>query len=254
LIDIHCHILPGVDDGPETVEDSLNMAKMAVKSGITTIIATPHFNQRYKIKIHLILEKIQHLNNRLRDENINLNILPGQEVAIYGEILKDIEGGNIQSLCDTQYVFIEFPLNQVPIYTEQLIFDLQMKQFLPIIVHPERNAQFMKYPNLLYRLVRNGALTQITAASLVRGFGKEPMKFCEQLIEANLTHFIASDAHNISTRGFKLKEAYNRINDLFGKQYTFLFKENAELLIRGQMIQKLMPKRIEQKKTFGIFG
>ena len=253
MIDIHCHILPGIDDGPKTMEDSLNMARKAIDSGITTIVATPHLNRNYDNTRSVILEKVEQLNGRLKEEEIPLTVLPGQEIAIYGDIIDDIKRGIIQPLCGTQYVFIELPPNAVPMFAEKLIYDLQINQIIPIIVHPERNTQIVKQPELLYKLVKNGALTQITASSLLRGFGKETTKLAEKLIEANLVHFIASDAHNVGSRGFKLAEAYDRIDEAFGTDYTYLFIENAELLIRGQVVQKIQPEHIGRKKTFGIF-
>lgn len=253
LIDIHCHILPGVDDGPKTLEDSLDMARAAVDNGITTIIATPHFNCFFENKKVDILKKVVQLNERIREENIPLTILPGKEIAIYGDIIEDLEKGIIQSLCDTQYIFIELPLNHVPKYIDKLIYNLQVKKFVPIIVHPERNVQIVKQPELLYRLVKHGALTQITAASLVRGFGKETMKFTEKLIEANLVHFIASDAHNVGSRGFKLAEAYARVDKLYGTEYLYLLIENTELLVQGKMVNKLVPEHVRLKRIFSIF-
>lgn len=125
MIDIHCHILPGVDDGAQTMEESLEMAKEAVKEGITSIIATPHHNSSYQNEKLEILSKVNELNIRLKEEAIPLTILSGQEVRIYGELLEDLEKGTILPLCESQYLFIEFPSNHVPRYAERLLFDIQ---------------------------------------------------------------------------------------------------------------------------------
>ncbi|QCJ44769.1 tyrosine protein phosphatase [Bacillus sp. S3] len=253
MIDIHCHILPGIDDGAQNVEDSITMAKEAVKEGIHTIIATPHLNQQYDNRKLLINEKVEELNQGLQDAGVNMKVLPGQEPRIYGEIIADIEKGDIQTLNDSQYLFVEFPSSHVPRYTEKLLFDLQLKGLTPIIVHPERNAELMERPGTLYNLVEKGALTQVTASSLCGYFGKKIKNFSNQLIEANLTHFIGSDAHNVLNRTFKMDEAFSLIDSKFGTDYFYLFKENAELLVEKKNIMKEMPVQVKKKKKFLFF-
>ncbi|MCH6269420.1 tyrosine-protein phosphatase [Neobacillus citreus] len=253
MIDIHCHILPGIDDGAKNMEDSLIMAKEAARQGIHTIIATPHLNNSYDNRKPLIVEKVEHLNNALQEANIDVKILPGQEPRIYGEVIEDYEKGEIQTLNGTQYVFIEFPSNHIPRYTEKLLFDLQLKGLVPIIVHPERNSELIERPETLYRIVERGALTQVTASSLCGYFGKKIKTFSIQLIEANLTHFIASDAHNVSSRTFKMDEAFDFVESEFGIDYVYLFKENAELLVDGKNVVREVPMLIKKKKKFIFF-
>ncbi|CAM5390352.1 Tyrosine-protein phosphatase YwqE [Streptomyces afghaniensis] len=254
MIDIHSHILPGIDDGAQTIEDSINMAKEAVNEGITTIIATPHHkNNQYINKKSSILEKVNDLNAVLKQENIPLNILPGQEVRIYGEVIEDYYKEEILTLNHTKYLFIEFPSSSVPRYAERLLYDLQTEGIIPIIVHPERNKELQIKPDLLYQFVKNGALTQVTASSVAGYFGKNVKKFSEQLIEHNLTHFIASDAHNIHNRSFKVREALDMIEENFGLDYINLLIENAEFLIEDKNVIKVIPERIKRKKILGIF-
>ncbi|SFB04622.1 MULTISPECIES: tyrosine-protein phosphatase [unclassified Bacillus (in: firmicutes)] len=254
MIDLHCHILPGVDDGPETLADSLAMAKMATQEGIHTIVATPHhLNSTYTNPRWSILNKVEELNNALKQENIDITILPGQETRIYGEMIQGINEDDILTVASSPYVLVEFPSNSVPRYTEQLFFDLQLKGFIPVIVHPERNQELIENPDILYQLVKKGALTQVTAASIAGAFGKKIKNFSLQLVEANLTHFIASDAHNVSNRSFKLKEAYSIIRSKYGSDVEFMFKENAALIIEGKHAYKEAPERVKKKKFLNIF-
>ncbi|MGD6831753.1 tyrosine-protein phosphatase [Sutcliffiella halmapala] len=254
MIDIHCHILPSVDDGAKHMTESIEMARAAVQQGITTIVATPHHNDgKYMNKKEEILEKVEELNSRLKKEAIDLTILPGQECRISGEIIEHYENGEVLTLNNTsKYIFIELPSSQVPLYTEKLVYDLQMKGLIPIIVHPERNAELIETPDKLYQLVKKGACTQVTAASVAGKFGKKIKKFSLDLIEANLVHFIASDAHNIKNRTFVMKEAYDVIGKEFGHDVMYMLMENAELLIEGQTIMKEIPERIKKKKLFGL--
>ncbi|MED3964057.1 tyrosine-protein phosphatase [Niallia taxi] len=254
MIDIHCHILPEVDDGPGTIEESLEMAREAVREGIKTIIATPHNkNNKYENSKEKIIANVNTLNSILSKENIPLEILPGQENRIYGEILEDYKKGEILTLSNTKYLFIEFPSASVPRYAERLLYDIQIEGLIPVIVHPERNKELLGNPSILYEMVKNGSLTQVTAASLGGYFGKTIKNFSIQLIEHNLTHFLASDAHNTTSRSFKLNEAYSLVEEKFGLDYYYMFNENSESLLLDDTIIKEIPEPIKRKKVFGIF-
>jgi protein-tyrosine phosphatase len=254
MIDIHSHILPSVDDGAQTIDDAIAMARAAVKEGITTIIATPHHkNGSYDNPKPSIIALAAQLNDAIKQHNLPLTVLPGQEVRIHGDLLKSLEANELMTLADTSYLLIEFPPDHVPRYAEQLLFELQLKGVIPIIAHPERNIEIVEHPDRLYQLVKRGVLTQLTASSVSGHFGKNIKKFSLQLIEANLVHFIASDAHNTTTRPFRMREAYNVIDKEFGIDAVYYFQENAELLIRGQAVYREEPKRIKKKKFLGLF-
>lgn len=255
MIDIHCHILPNVDDGAKHEAESIEMAHQAVAEGITSIIATPHHqNGKYNNTKAEIFQYVDQLNAILQKENIDLTILPGQETRIYGEILADYERGEILTLNNTgKYVFVELPSNHVPRYTQRLLYDIQLQGMTPIIVHPERNSEIIANPEILFELVEKGACTQVTATSLVGGFGKNIKKFSLDLIEANLTHFIASDAHGIKSRKFNMREAFTLVEKQFGFNRKCMFMENAEYLIKGEGLIIEPPERIRKKKFLGLF-
>ncbi|MDM5329831.1 CpsB/CapC family capsule biosynthesis tyrosine phosphatase [Neobacillus sp. CF12] len=254
MIDIHCHILPAVDDGAQSLSDSIGMAKKAVEQGIHTIVASPHHkNSRYENPKQEIIDRVKELNEALRLEKVDLEVIPGQEVRIYGEMLQGFEMGEILPVNHTPYVLVEFPSNHVPRYTEKLFYDLQTKGLIPVIVHPERNQEIIERSDLLYQLVKKGALTQVTASSISGDFGKKIKNFSLQLIEANLTHFIASDAHNITSRSFKMREALAVIGKKYGSDIVYMFEENSSLVIEGKHVFKEEPEHIKRKKLFKIF-
>lgn len=253
MIDIHCHILPDVDDGAKTIEDTLAMARAAVDQGISTIIATPHLNKDYENSKPQILKTATEVNKVLDAANIPLTILPGQEIRIYGEILADYHQQEILPMVGSDYLLIELPSGHVPRYTERMLYDLQLEGFIPIIAHPERNREIIQHPEILYQLVKKGALTQLTGASVCGAFGKKIKAFSQSLIEANLAHFIASDAHNVTTRRFMLAEAFEQIEARYGNEMVYLFKENAELLVSGKTVYKDVPQPVTKKKFLGIF-
>ncbi|MFJ5759277.1 tyrosine-protein phosphatase [Neobacillus sp. NPDC093182] len=254
MIDIHCHILPGVDDGAQSLSESIEMAKKAVEQGIHKIVATPHhLTSSYENPKESIINRVNQLNVALRKEKIELDILPGQEVRIHGEMVEGCVAGDILPVNHTPYILVEFPSNHVPRYTEKLFYDLQVNGLIPVIVHPERNQEIIEHPELLYQLVKKGALTQITAASVCGDFGKKIKNFSLQLVEANLTHFMASDAHNITNRTFKMSEAFGTIEKKYGNELVYYFEENAALLIEGHSVYKEDPERIKKKKIFNLF-
>jgi len=255
MIDIHSHILPGLDDGARNLDESIQMAKLAVQEGIHTIYATPHHkNSSYENRKMDIVDRVEELNVALQSAGIGLTVLAGQENRIYGEILEDYEKGEILSLGDKgSYVLIEFPSGNVPRYAEQVLYELQFKGLTPIIVHPERNQEIVENPTILYNLVKSGSLSQVTAGSITGKFGKNIQKFSMQLIEHNLTHFIASDAHNIQSRAFHMSEAFETINKHYGMDLLDLFLENGEQVAANKSIYKEIPENIKKKKFFGLF-
>lgn len=254
MIDIHTHILPGIDDGAKTEADSLEMARAAVAEGIHTIVATPHHkNGVFENTRENILTHTKILNELIEAEGIPLEVIPGQETRINGEMVEDLEKGEILPIHDTKYVFVEFSSRDIPRYTEQLLYDIQVAGYIPIIVHPERNGEIIKEPNKLYRLIQQGSLAQITAGSIIGKFGKEVQKVSHQLIEANLAHFIASDAHNTSSRAFWMKDAYKEIKDRYGGEVAYTLKENSYLLLDGMNVNRYEPTPVRKKRFFGIF-
>lgn len=255
MIDIHSHILPAVDDGSKNTAESLLMLEAAIYAGINTIVATPHYNYKYANNKSKILAEVEKLNKIVKTNNLNINILPGQEIRIYGELLEDYEAGELLTIADNgMYMLVELPFKQVPYFTDNLLYNIELYGIKPIIAHPERNSEFLENPNKLYNLVAKGALTQLTTSSLIGFFGKKIQKFCNQLIKANLVHTIATDAHNVSNRSFNMSEAYEEISKKYGKDYVSYFKENAKLIIEGKSIDDVEePQSPTKKKFFRIF-
>jgi protein-tyrosine phosphatase len=248
VIDMHCHILANMDDGPDWLEESIHMLHAAAAEGIDTIVATPHhlkgdFNNSSKT----ILKATNALNDLVLAEGLPITILPGQETRINGEMVMQLKSGEILLINQTSpYVFVELPSKDVPNYTSQLLFDIQVKTGIqPIIVHPERNEIFLEKPNLLYSLVKGGALTQITAGSIVGQFGRKIQRFSRKLIEHNLVHFVASGAKNAVD--FHMQEAYEWIDKKFGKEKRGYFQKNAKQVIKGESVLPDEPRRFRTK-------
>lgn len=255
MIDLHCHILPGIDDGAKNIDDSIDMAREAVAEGITHILASPHYkNGHWDNEKRDILFFVNELQEELDARGIPLTIFPGQEVRINGDLFEDLKENKIQFIDEgKQYVLIEFPTLSIPAYTENLFFELQKEGITPIIVHPERNHSVLKDANVLLPFIEKGALAQLTAASYTGGFGKSIQKLSKQLIEANLVHFIASDAHNISSRSFYMKEAYQKLEKEFGREKVEEYHQVTKDLINGELIIPPTARKVKQIKFLGIF-
>lgn len=252
MVDLHCHILPGLDDGAANERESLRMMRSAVKEGITIISATPHKNRAYTAERKTILAAVKRLNELINEHGLDLKIVPGQEIRLYGEIVEDYRSQKLITLGgDTRYILIEFPSDHVPEYTDHLFYNIRGQRLRPIIAHPERNTYFLKHPEKLIELVEQGAFIQITAASVVGSFGKKVQKLAYELMEASVVHIIASDAHNVATRGFQMKEAFALLEKKYGPNYVRILKRNAEEALKGNIISGA--PLFKRKKILGIF-
>jgi len=254
MVDLHCHLIPGVDDGPTTEAESLEMMKVAIQEGITVIAATPHhLNGKYINNREDILKAVEQLNGLVKSHQLPLKIVPGQEIRINGQFEEDYDNEKIVTVGgNTQYVLVELPSNHVPRYATRLFYDIQLKNLRPIIVHPERNSEIIKNPEKLMQFIEKGALVQVTAASITGCFGKKIQKFSFKLIEANAVQIIASDAHNITSRGFQMKGATQLLKKKYGSDYVESLLTNAQHILANKVVVPSLPESMERKKLWGI--
>lgn len=254
IVDIHCHILPNLDDGSPSLEKSLELAQNAVNDGVTHILATPHhLDKQYVNHAQDVLKATEDFQKQLDANNIALTVFAGQEVHINGDLdqrMDDLLGVDE----DKNYILLEFPHDSVPAYAKRLIFNLQSIGVTPIIVHPERNHDFQNDMNLLYDFIKNGALAQVTATSYIGGFGEKVADISYQLVKHNLVQMVASDAHAMKGRRFVMHEALDAIAKDFGEQKALLFEQNAEDLLNGQrVIARGYSAPEQKKKRFWLF-
>jgi protein-tyrosine phosphatase len=215
LVDIHCHLLPGIDDGAASWDESLAMARMAVADGIRVIIATPHqlgsFPQNRGAAIRTAVEQLQH---RLDDEQIPLRVVPGADVRIEPDLVARLASGDVLSLGDTgKYVLLELP-HEIFFPLDRLLDELAADGYVGILSHPERNEGILANPQVLQPLVAKGCLLQITADSLRGTFGARCRQLSETLIQRGLAHFVSSDAHGTKHRRPLLGMAFDRVVEL----------------------------------------
>lgn len=256
MVDLHCHLLPGIDDGSKSMEVSLRLAREATENGVTHALLTPHhMNGHYVNHKQDVIRRTKEFQNQLRKHNIPLTVFPGQEVRINGHLLDALDRDDIL-FADTgnRYLMLEFPDDDVPHYTNQMIFDLQQRGIIPVIVHPERNTKIMAEPDLIYQLLEKGCLSQITASSYVGTFGKKVENFSRQLIETGQCYVFASDAHNLPKRKYEMRQAFEKLQLEFGQGLVEQYQQNARSIINGESVPlsnlQIVKKR---KKQFWLF-
>ena len=237
MIDIHCHLLPGMDDGPAHEEEALRMAQAAVRSGIHTIIATPHHaTRRYRNASDHIKQQVGAFSELLKERLIELRVFPGQEYRLNGNFVEDYQCGSIQPLADGLYVLVEWPAQEIPVYFSKFLTYMNQYRLQIIVAHPERNAAIMKRPEQVYDWIEQGVLFQVNAQSLLGGFGTKTQKSAVLLCKKQWAHFLASDAHSVLKRGFFLHEGYAALQEIGGLFYVDTMKENARRVLHGEQV------------------
>lgn len=255
MIDLHCHILPGVDDGAATLDDSVAMARVAVGDGTTTIVATPHGSDWvYKGNLDETRARIAGVQAELDRLGIGLELLPGLEVHAGPEMASAYARGEIFALNSSRYLMVEFPLQSVPLFAEQALFDLQLKRIVPIIAHPERNQAIATRPELLWPLVERGMLVQITAGSLTGLFGSRTQEIAEMLVTRRVAHVIASDAHSAKWRTPELSAAVRRAAELIGEEAAReMVVDTPRAILRDEVVEVPTPLPPEQRRSWFPF-
>ena len=255
FVDIHCHILPGVDDGATSVADSLEMAAMAAADGIKTIIATPHANHMYPPLPPMdYLQRIASLQNEIERTKIPLRILPGADVQITESLAARVRNRQILTLADTgRYILLELP-HDIYVPIEGLMAELKPIGVRSILSHPERNRGIQADLDLLGPLVEQGCLLQVTAGSILGEFGKEAKAAALRMFGRRLVHFVATDAHSPRIRKPLLGQAYQRVAALTDRSYADqIFKHFPGAVAEGKpiVISRPRPGRSLLAQIFG---
>lgn len=252
MIDIHSHVLPGLDDGARTLEDSVAMLEMAADAGTTDLVATPHANTEYKYDPAAIEERLTQLRGLL---NGRIRLYSGCDFHLMYENIQDaLENPTKYTINHKQWLLVEFSDFIIFPNTADLLARLREGRMLPIITHPERNQILQNRFDDLQRWVMEGSYIQVTALSLLGTFGAAARKFSERLIEAGLVHFIASDAHDTEYRTTRLDTAFEWLTKRYGEEYALAVTvDNPSATIEGRPFLNMVEPR-KRKKMFGLFG
>jgi protein-tyrosine phosphatase len=255
MVDLHCHILPGVDDGAKTMEVSLAMAEAAIADGITHVVATPHSSDRFIFDFARVRQLRDELQSKVGDR---LKIATGCDFHLNPENLGALRK-DAPPYCINQhdYLLLEFNEISIPPGMDQTMHEIQLAGVRPIVTHPERNAILRTHPERLKKWVRQGCFAQVTGGSLTGVFGPVAQKVALQWIGEGLIHFVASDAHNTERRPLQLQPAYDVVTHQFGEpKAQALFQENPLAAFEGRELPHV-PEVEEQvpppRKRFFFF-
>lgn len=252
MIDMHTHILYGVDDGPKTVDETLRMLEAAKAEGITDIISTSHASHpQYHVDFMTVNMQVAQLQKEAND--IGINIHTGQEVRIQSNLIERFKNGELLTMANSQYLLLELPSSNVPQYTKNIVYSLLEEGITPIIAHPERNKGIAEKPERLERLIREGALAQVTAGSLSGHFGKSVQQLALQLVEANLVHTYGSDVHNLMTRPFLFNEGLDYLEKKKQSDAIDVLLENNDRILTNERMLILEPCELRKKKWWSFF-
>jgi len=240
MVDLHAHVLPGLDDGPASVEEAVAMCRLAADDGIRTIVATPHVMRgSFDVTREQIREGVERLSAALSEKGIPVDILPGADVHADADLLTSGGVADLMTVADGgRYLMVELSAQHVPSGVARLLFALQIRGITPILSHPERNAEVQRNPILLAPLVRSGIVVQITAGSLTGLFGEKSARCARLLLKRNLAHLVASDAHSLVARPPGLSRARRLVEAVLGDEPTAeIFERRPESVIKGRPLE-----------------
>jgi protein-tyrosine phosphatase len=246
MIDLHTHLLPGIDDGAKSLEEAVQIIKQGKEIGITAICTTPHLSLNFRDdRTEKIMENFLNLQERITQEKIDIQLHLGSEIDLRGDFSK-LKRLPFFFINQTQkYLFVELPLGEFPSFSERILFSLLIEGLSPILAHPERSLSKEGDFERIEKLKDSGILIQLNAGSLLGDFGKMIQRGAKRLLEENLVDFISSDAHDLNRRPITvMAEAFKKVkNDLGEEKGLKLFEKNPQKILQADNIET----RIEHK-------
>jgi protein-tyrosine phosphatase len=244
VVDLHAHILPGLDDGPTCAAEALALCRLAAEDGATVMVATPHMNDGvYHVCPEDVFRGMRELQAQLDAGGLPLKILPGADVRADGDLADRVRGGELLTVAGGgKYLMVELSPDVIPPRLAEAFFELQLMGVTPIITHPERNVGIQERPGSLDAIVRAGNLVQVTAASLTGGFGERALHCANALLERRLVHLVASDAHSAERRPPGLSRARATVAAAVGEaEAAQIFDLRPRQIIAGEPVEAPEP-------------
>ena len=250
MIDIHCHILPEVDDGSRSLNESIEMAMIAKEQGITKIVNTSHYHPdfRYK-KGKELLKELEDFNNVLKENMIDIEVVIGNEIYYTKDLIKEIDELDFYTLNNSRYILIELPPTNFPKDLCNIVYELKEKNYIPVFAHVERYREVQENPELIYEVINAGAIIQVNSHSILGKSGKELQKVCNTLLNRNMVHVVGTDAHSSKRRTPIFLDAYKYVSEKYSKEMADdLFIKNNNAIINNEALNLPKPYIEEQKK------
>lgn len=250
MIDFHSHIIPGVDDGSKSVEETFELIKEAESVGFDSIISTSHYIENYyESPVEERQEWINALSGALKKENINVNLYLGNEVYFSENIINLLNENQIAKMNNSRYMLFEFAMNVKPINVYDVIYEMLQHNIVPILAHPERYRFVQQDPSLIYDLLDTGVLMQSNFASIIGWYGEKAEILAKKFLESNMISFLGSDVHKPNTIYPKMPEILEKIEEIIGKEKLFeLTTLNPQKVLQNESID--IPEAEEFKYSF----
>ncbi|MFP8640622.1 CpsB/CapC family capsule biosynthesis tyrosine phosphatase [Priestia aryabhattai] len=245
MIDIYTRILPREERGKQQFIDA---AEYLVSQGVKVVATTLDKKANSSLSLY-----VKEVNQMLKDDNVPLKIVEGMEVTADRAFVATYHGREAMLTSNERYILLTVPDQEEPDYLEQFLYEIQLKEIVPIISQPECHPYFLEYKNGLYKLVKKGAIIQLSSDSIIGKNGKRAKKAAMQFLEHNLAHVIASGVSVENYKEHSLRQAYDVIAKEKGAETAQLLRKNAESIFNGQGVQILPPERIKKTKFLGIF-
>ena len=247
MIDVHSHILPNIDDGSRSIDETFNLIKEAKEAGFEGIICTSHYMENYYETDRPEREVwINAIHENLKNKNIEMNLYLGNEIYMSDNIIKLLEDGKATTMNDTSYVLFELPLNVEPMNLYDMVYEMQQYKIVPILAHPERYSFVQTDPELIYDLIDKGVLMQANYGSIVGQYGKKTQMIVQKFLENNMIHMLGTDAHRQNTIYPKIPEILVELKSLIGEEkLNELTTINPELVINNKRIDIRKPYKFE---------
>ena len=234
MIDIHCHLLYGVDDGSDSIEESVMMLKSAKAQGVDHIILTPHLRHgMFEHNLPLIEKNFKSLLPYA--DKIGIGISLGTEYHVNSDMVSSFKSGRCHTLADTSYILTEFKTSPEFSLMVKTVQDSILAGFIPVIAHVERCACLVENPQLVAELQARGAWIQVNADAVLGLDGHGPKKFCKKLLKSEWVDIIASDSHGIKNRACHMQDCYKYITKKYDQEYAnILMQDNPAVILRGE--------------------
>lgn len=239
MIDSHCHILPGLDDGSKTMDETLAMVQQLQEAGFKTLIATPHVLEgRDPLRPEEILAATEQVRRCLREAMSPMEILPGAENYIFPDMAKWARDQKLMTLGNTgKYLLMELPMLEIPHYTDQVFFELQVQGLIPVLAHPERNRGIVENPERLLDWAKKGILFQLDLRSLSGRYGPQANELARRMLHSDLIHLIGSDAHRVARSKLAYLEDLQCVKDIGEEGFEKVTQVNPQGILDGKILQ-----------------
>lgn len=255
MVDIHSHLIWGIDDGSESKEMTINMLKQAKEGGTKKLVLTPHYLLGYyEVPIIKVKEKAKEISLLAKYNEIDIEIYCGQEVYFNRKILENFENKIIGTINESRYMLIEFNMRNFSVEEViEILYELQLKGIVPIIAHPERYIKFMKSPSLINEFVEEGFLFQLNIGSITGDFGKEVKKTAELFLKNKIYSFLGSDAHRDEKRNPNMSKGIEILKEMDNNYFNYL-RDSSERLLNDDEIEFIGDSIKEKKRLLSIFS